>query len=134
MLGSLPGGCEVNFRWLVTVTSTSALEETGERSLCFYPISCVSPRPIPYEPTRVGWGESILQEKEIPDGVILCENKSGVPRWRSSPKLISVIELSLSRLSKIVVSRRISSILMATSPRLGMHLSEDNSSWISHYC
>ena len=30
MLGSLPGSCEVNFRWLVTVTGTGALEETGE--------------------------------------------------------------------------------------------------------
>jgi len=134
MLGSLPGSCEVKFRWLITVTGTSALEETGERSLCSYPASCVSPRPISYEPTRVGWGESMPQEKEMPDGGLLCASKSGVTRWRSSPKLLSVIALSLSRLSKMVASRRISSILMATSPSLGMHLLEDNSRQISHYC
>ena len=56
MLGSLPGSCGVNFRLLVTVTGTSALEGTGERSLFTYPVFCISLRPISYGPPKVDQG------------------------------------------------------------------------------
>ena len=40
---------------------------------------------------------------------------------RLSSKLLLVIVLSFSRLSEVVVSRRISSTFVATSPNLSMH-------------
>ena len=97
IVGSFPGGCEASFRWLATVTGTSALEETGERSLCPYPGFCASLRLISHEPTGMGWGEPISQGC-IFGRRLLDVGKSGVVCWRFSPKLLSVIELSLGRL------------------------------------